>query len=495
MRCALLRMLWIALPGILTCSSDGRSERRPIMDRPNVILFFLDDSGYGDFGFNGNPVIETPAIDQLAREGTHFTQFYVSTAACSASRYALLTGRYPQRSGLGSWVIGPSASRHLHTKELTLAEGLKSAGYKTGIFGKWHLGNPNDKNAMSADALPLAHGFDVWLGTNVSHDYGNAKLLKSDPHGNDPIQGYAQIADNLPTDERVCASLTSRYTKAAVEFIRSHKDEPFFAYIAHNQPHLGLYADEAFLGKSRRGLLGDVMAEVDHSVASVLKTVKEQGIEKNTLIIFSSDNGPWLRYRNTEKHAKYGEARLHVGYAWPFRDGKGCASWEGGFRVPGIFHWPGVIEMNRSLEPASTLDVLPTLFAICGVRVPANQAIDGRDIRGLLSPKLGKKPEGAFRFVYSYSDNKAAAYRRGPWKIHVRLGSQLGNVYGFKAIVESPLLFNVEEDLHERINRAAEKPDLVQELLGELKAHNEALEVAGTFWDEGKKLPLRHKPD
>ncbi len=470
-------MVFLAI--FVACSLSAR----PVHEKPNVIVFFLDDSGYGDFSFNGNPVIETPAIDRLASEGTLFTQFYVSTAACSASRYALLTGRYPQRSGLGSWVIGPSAPRHIHGKELTLAEGLKSAGYRTGMFGKWHLGNPNEKNGMSADALPIAHGFDAWVGTNVSHDYGNAKLLKSDPEGSDPIKGYTQIANNLPSDEVASTSLTGHYTKAAVEFIRANKNEPFFAYIAHNQPHLGLYADEAFKGKSKRGLLGDVMAEVDHSVDSVLKALKEEGISKNTLIIFSSDNGPWLRFRNTANHAKYGEARTHVGYAWPFRDGKGCASWEGGFRVPGIFHWPGVIDAKRCLDPASTLDVLPTVFAICGVKIPEDGVVDGRDIRGLLSKELGKKPAGPFQFVYSYSDNKAAAYRKGPWKIHVRLGSQLGDAYGFKASMDTPLLFNVEEDLHERINRAAEKPELVAELLGELKAHNEALEKAGTYWD------------
>ena len=482
----LLSILSISSFSALSARPDGEGPARPAREKPNVIVFFLDDSGYGDFSFNGNPVIETPAIDRLAREGTHFTQFYVSTAACSASRYALLTGRYPQRSGLGSWVIGPSASRHIHAKELTLAEGLKSAGYKTGMFGKWHLGNPNEKNGMSKDALPLAHGFDVWVGTNVSHDYGNAKLLKSDPKGSDPIKGYAEIARDLPSDDEASTSLTGRYTKAAVEFIHKHKDEPFFAYIAHNQPHLGLYADDAFKGTSKRGLLGDVMAEVDYSVGSVLKALEEEGIEKNTLIIFSSDNGPWLRFRDTAEHARYGEARMHVGYAWPFRDGKGCASWEGGFRVPGIFHWPGMVEANRSLEPASTLDVLPTVFSICGVKTPDAHVVDGRNIGGLLSKQLGKAPEKPFRFVYSYSNNKAAAYRKGPWKIHVRLGSQLGKNYGFKASMESPLLFNVEEDLHERINRAAEKPELVQELLGELKAHNEALEKAGTYWDLGK---------
>ena len=462
------------------CSAYGD---RPALEKPNVIIFFLDDSGYGDFSFNGNPVIETPAIDKLTHNGALFTQFYVSTAACSASRYALLTGRYPQRSGLGSWVIGPSAARHIHAKEYTIAEGLKSVGYKTGMFGKWHLGNPNTKNNMSKDALPLAHGFDEWVGTNVSHDYGNAKLIKSDTNGKTPIDGYKEMAVNLPSDDKASTSLTGLYTDAAVKFIKENKSKPFFAYIAHNQPHLGLYAADKFKGKSKRGLLGDVMAEVDYSVEAVVKTLKEEGIDKNTLIIFSSDNGPWLLFRNTAKHGKYGEARMHVGYAWPFRDGKGCASWEGGFRVPGIFYWPGVIDAKRQLEPASTLDILPTIFKICGVKMPDDRKVDGRDIRSLLSTRLSSETTVPFKFVYSYSNNKSAAYRKGPWKIHVRLGSQLRTNYDFKASMESPLLFNVEEDIHERIDRAKEQSEIKDELLEELKKHNSAIEKDGTFWD------------
>ena len=367
---------------ILALSNSTFASRRPALEQPNVIIFFLDDSGYGDISHNGNPTIYTPNIDMLARQGVNFTQFYVSTAACSASRYALLTGRYPSRSGLGKWVLGPNETRYMNPREITIAEGLQGAGYTTGMFGKWHLGNPNENNGMSKDALPLAHGFDKWVGTNVSHDYKDAKLLKSDPGGTNPVEGYSEIANNLPSDRNASKSLTGRYTEAAVRFIKDNKDKPFFAYIAHNQPHLALFASDAFLGKSRRGMLGDVMAEVDDSVGQVIRTLQEEGIDKNTLIIFSSDNGPWLRWQNDN---------LHVGYAHPFRDGKGCASWEGGFRVPGIFYWPGIIEPGREQEPASTLDILPTLFEICGAEVPVDRSLDGRDIRPLLSNKLGRK--------------------------------------------------------------------------------------------------------
>ena len=433
-------------------------------DKPNVIIFFLDDSGYGDFSHNGNPVIETPNITKLATEGTSFTQFYVTSPACSASRYGLITSRYPGRSGFGRWVIGPTSKPHLRDEEITIAEGLKSNGYATGMFGKWHMGSPNKSNGMSPATLPLAHGFDTWIGTDVSHDYADAKLLQSDPTDAKPIPGYSQIAENLPTDIKTSTSLTGLYTNAAVEFIQTHQERPFFAYIAHNQPHLGLFASDEFRGTSRRGLLGDVMAEIDHSVGRVLDAIKQAGIEKNTIIVFTSDNGPWLRFRDTADHEKYGEARMHVGYAMPFRDGKG-SNWEGGHRVPGLFYWPDMIDAQRQLEPASTLDVLPTIFALTGTPLPDDHIIDGRDIRPLLSPKKfpGKLPE--FVFYYSHSDNNICGVRKGPWKILTSISSQTGDNYGFAPTREKPLLFNVEQDISERIDRAAEHPEVVSDLL------------------------------
>lgn len=442
--------------------------------RPNVVVIYLDDSGYGDYAHTGNPVIETPNISKLAAGGVIFTQFYTTSSACSASRYSLLTGRYPGHSGFGSWVINPDSKPHLRTAETTLAEGLKAKGYATGMFGKWHLGNPNAKNGMTPDALPLAHGFDTWTGTNVSHDYEDALLLKSDPAGREPVPGYSVLARNLPSDVAASTSLTNRYTEAAVDFIEANKKRPFFAYIAHNQPHLGLFASEAFRGKSRRGLLGDVMAEIDDSVGRIMKSLEENGVANNTLVIFSSDNGPWIRFENEVK-TKYGEARLHVGYAQPFRDGKG-SNWEGGHRVPGIFYWPGVIEPLRQLEPASTLDVVPTVLALCGAEVP--KGLDGRDIRPLLSPGRFKGAVMPFELAYSGAENRPNAFREGPWKLHVKLISQTGSNHGFAASREKPLLFNVEEDLGERIDRAAEQPETVARLLGKLDAVAAALNPA-----------------
>lgn len=233
----------LSLTAILfSCSvkQNAATIKRAPLDKPNVIIFYLDDSGYGDFSHNGNPTIATPTISKLANEGSNFSQFYTSSPACSASRYSLLTGRVPGRSGLDNWVIGPEHPKYLHPKEITIAEGLKQQGYRTAMFGKWHLGSPNKANGMSKDSLPLAHGFDYWLGTNVSHDYANAKLLESRTRGKQFIAGYREVASNLPSHIELSKTLTQRYTDKVVSFIEQNKADPFFAYIAFNQPHLGL---------------------------------------------------------------------------------------------------------------------------------------------------------------------------------------------------------------------------------------------------------------
>ena len=455
-----------------------------MLNRPNIVVFFLDDSGYGDYSHTGNPVISTPNISRLAYEGANFTQFYTSSPACSASRYSLLTGRVPGRSGLGNWVISPEHARYLHPKEITLAEGLKARGYKTAMFGKWHLGNPNINNGMAVDSLPLTHGFDSWVGTNVSHDYDVAKLLKSEPNGNEPVRGYTELAKNLPSDTQVSTSLTGLYTDAAIAFIQQNKTQPFLVYIAYNQPHLGLYVADEFKGRSRRGLLGDVMAELDSSVGRILETLERADIAKNTLIIFSSDNGPWIKFLNTESHPKYDEARMHVGYAWPFRDGKG-SNWEGGHRVPGIFYWPGVIKPNTTEQsPVSTMDILPTVFALAGSDIPQDRDIDGRDIRPYLSPE--KFPGEVEPFVFLYADkfNQPVAIRQDAWKMHTTLYSQTGNNYGFEASPEKPLLFQIEQDLSERIDRASEQPERVKDMQKQLDACRLQIEQEGSFWDE-----------
>jgi arylsulfatase A len=486
-------ILFLAMVACTVSLIPSIGHARDAGDRPNVVVFFLDDSGYGDYAHNGNPTIRTPNISKLVQDGMNFTQFYVTSPACSASRYSLLTGRYPGRSGLGSWVIGPNAQRHIHPKEITLAEGLKTRGYQTGIFGKWHLGTPNKRNQNSQDTLPLAHGFDEWLGTNVSHDYSNAMLLKSDASGTEPIKGYSVIARNLPSEPEICASLTQRSTEAALSFIQRNRAKPFFAYIPFNMPHLGIYASDAFLGKSRRGLLGDVMEEVDDSVGRIRQAIEAAGLAENTLIIFASDNGPWITFQDTATHKKYGEARLHVGYAQPFRDGKG-STWEGGHRVPGIFCWPGKIAPNSvEQSPVSTLDILPTVFALAGVDIPKDRSIDGRDVRPYLMPHAHQTNMPEFEFYYSWSDNKPSAVRVGPWKLHTRISSQTGNNYGFSASRNRPLLFQVEQDLGERIDRAGEQSNRIENMMGKLTTFESQLQKEGSFWTGASAPALKEE--
>jgi len=461
---------------LTACALTAQAVARPALEKPNVILFFVDDSGYGDYAHNGNPTISTPHISKLSQEGVNFTQFYVSTAACSASRFSLLTGRYPARSGLGSWVIGPHAPRYIHSKEITLAESFKSAGYATGMFGKWHLGTPNKNNNFTPDALPLAHGFDIWIGTNVSHDYSNAMLIKSNPNGTEPTKGYSIIAKDLPKDQKTSESLVGRYTKGAVDFIQQHKDGPFFLYIAHNQPHLSLFRSDKFKGVSRRGMLGDVMEEVDDSVGQVTAALEKAGLAQNTLIIYASDNGPWV------SHLKPKTQR--VGYAYPFRDGKG-STWDGGFRVPGIFYWPGTIKAHTVVQsPASTLDVYPTLMHLAGGNIPTDRSMDGRDITPyLMEGEKGKKSIKPFEFLYSYSNNMPSGLRIGPWKLMTRLGSQLGKNYGFETSVEKPLLFQIEEDLHESYDWAKERPNMVSQMRKVYQQKTAQLISEGNFWN------------
>jgi len=469
---------------LFSCTSDkdkGKLIRAPL-DKPNVIIFYLDDSGYGDYTHNGNPTIATPTISKLAYEGVNFSQFYTSSPACSASRYSLLTGRVPGRSGLGSWVIGPEHPKYLHPKELTIAEGLKQAGYRTAMFGKWHLGSPNNANGMATDSLPLAHGFEQWLGTNVSHDYANAKLLESSINEPQFVTGYRELASDLPSNIKVSNSLSQMYTEGVVNFINQNKANPFFAYVAFNQPHLGLHVAPEFKDKSRRGLLGDVMSEIDHSLDRVLTAIDQAGVKDNTLIIFSSDNGPWVKFKQ-KQHRSYGDVRLDVGYAMPFQDGKG-SNWEGGHRVPGIFYWPGVITAGRvEQSPVSTLDILPTLFSLTGTPQPKDRSIDGRDISNYLigANESTVKP---FEFVYSGRKNQATALRSGPWKLMTSTYSQLDDNYGFQASKQAPLLFQVEHDLSESINRAQEQQELTKQLSEKLAKYQQNVEGEASFWQE-----------
>lgn len=504
--------LWLSLFGCVSSENaiktpsktELQANTRDTKDQPNVIIFFLDDAGYGDFAHHGSPTISTPNITALAQGGVSFSQFYTSSPACSASRYSLLTGKVPGRSGFPKWVLGPESKHYLHPDELTLAEGFRAKGYKTGMFGKWHLGNPNAANNMANQSLPLSHGFSQWLGTNVSHDYPNAKLMQGSERAltasEDSLKdsstkpSYQVLATDLPFQPNMVASLTGRYTQAAIDFIDKNKSQPFFAYIAHNMPHLGLDASTRFKGRSKRGLLGDVMMEVDNSVAQVQAALKAAGIDKNTLIIFSSDNGPWLKFKQTKNHAMYGEARMHVGNAYPFRDGKG-STWEGGHRVPGIFYWPDTIKAGViNQEPVSTLDILPTLFSMINYTLPEDKLIDGRNILPYLttnsiSTEQNRQAKALpFTLVYSHDDNRISAIRQGPWKLHIRIDSQLSDNYGFSASRQQPLLFQVEHDVGERYDLADQYPERVKAMLSALDRYQSSIDGQGSYWLNTKKI-------
>jgi arylsulfatase A len=477
----MIRFLVTAFAFLCPMMAVGRSA----IEKPNIIVVLLDDAGYGDFSHTGNPSIRTPHLSRMVSEGLNFPQFYSGAPACSASRYSILTGRNPHRSGFGTWVLSPDARKHIHTKEVTLAEGLKNQGYATAIFGKWHLGTPNKANELSPDAFPLAHGFDRWIGTNVSNDYRtNAHLFLSNPNGNRPIPGYEITEEDVLKKVAVQESFTKGYTDAAIGFIEENKNKPFFIYLPHNMPHLPVYASKEFQGTSLRGGYGDCIEEIDANLGRLRAALEKAGIEKNTLVIFTSDNGPWNVYENTAKDDRYGEARLMIGSALPFRDGK-CSTWEGGQRVPGVFWWPGTIRPGTiAAAPASAMDILPTAFALAGEPLPTGRTLDGRDIRPYFNSDSFPGTVPGFTFAYSgFGNNSIGAFRKGPWKLHVRISSLTNNNYGFKASMEKPLLFNVEEDPSERIDRAAEQPEIVNELREMLKKYVADVQAEGRFWD------------
>ena len=376
---------------------------------PNVVLIFCDDLGYADVGPFGAPPaseggFDTPNLDRMAADGIRLTDFYVSTAVCSASRAALLTGCYNARVGMFG-AIGPSADFGLHPDEVTIADLCRSQGYATAAYGKWHLGD-------EAPVLPTANGFDEYFGLPYSNDmwplhpaqvsgqrpdwWPPLPLLKSNAEGDKTVVDAEVTAEDQKT-------LTKRYTQHAVDFIARKKDGPFFLYLAHSMPHVPLFVSEAFEDKTPRGLYGDVIAEVDWSVGQVRKALEDAGVADNTLVIFTSDNGPWLTYGD------------HAGSATPLREGKGTI-FEGGVREPFLAVFPGKIPAGESnSEPAMTIDVLPTVAALIGASLP-DRTIDGRDIWPLLTNHpQAKSPHEALFF---YWGKELQAVRMGDWKLH-----------------------------------------------------------------------------
>ncbi len=421
--------------------------------RPNIVVVFTDDQGYADVGVFGARGFKTPHLDRMAREGIRFTDFHVAQPVCSASRAALLTGCYPNRVGIHG-ALGPASPVGLHPNEVTLAELLKPLGYRTAMVGKWHLGRP-------ASLLPVRQGFDSYFGLPYSNDmwpfHPEAK-----PGAYPPlplIEGDQVFKDGLSSEDQ--NQLTTWYTERAVQFIEQNRERPFFLYVAQSLPHVPLHVSDRFRGKSRQGLYGDVIMEIDWSVGQILETLQRCGLDRNTLVIFTSDNGPWLSYGT------------HSGSARPLREGKGTC-WEGGTRVPFIARWPGVIPAGRVCkEMTMTIDLFPTIARLTGAPLPARK-IDGLDIWPLLSgdPKA-RNPHEAYFFYFE--NNQLQAVRSGRWKLllphaYRTLGGRPGGTNGIparysQAKLAAPELYDMSRDPEERRNRAAQEPEIVSHLL------------------------------
>lgn len=426
---------------------------------PNIVVIFTDDQGYADVGAFGATGFKTPNLDRLAKQGRKFTNFHVAQPVCSASRAALLTGCYPNRIGIHG-ALGPSARHGLHDDEVTLAELLKQKGYATGMAGKWHLGH-------HAQFLPLRHGFDEYFGLPYSNDmwpyHPEAKRGTYPPLP--LIEGDQTLdAEVTPADQ---AQLTTRYTERAVQFIERHKERPFFFYLAHSMPHVPLFVSDKFKGKSRQGLYGDVIMEIDWSVGEVMKALKRHKLEANTLLIFTSDNGPWLSYGN------------HAGSAGPLREGKGT-SWEGGTRVPCIMRWPGKIPAGTTSEAMlMTIDLLPTIAELTGANLPL-RPIDGRAVWPLITgAKDAKNPHEAYWFYYHVNQLQSVVSGDGRWKLvlphgYRTLAGRPGGTNGIpthyeQATIATPELYDLQSDLGETRNVAEAHPEIVQQLMAQVE--------------------------
>ncbi len=427
---------------------------------PNFVVIFCDDLGYGDLGSFGHPTIRTPHLDRMAEEGQKWTQFYSADPVCTPSRAGLLTGRYPVRNGMSSVarvVLFPNSSGGLPQEEITLAEMLKQKNYATAAVGKWHLGH-------LPQHLPLTQGFDSYYGIPYSNDMdkvpGSPGYRRNDPDFYPDTTNYnvPLLEDDReierPADQN---TITRRFTEKAVEFIQANRDRPFFLYLAHSMPHIPLFAEEKFRGKSIRGLYGDVIEEIDWSVGQVLDTLRELELDTGTVAVFSSDNGPWLAFKT------------HGGSAGPLRAGKGT-NFEGGQRVPTIFWGPGRIKPGTVSGMGSAIDLMSTFASLAKVEPPKDRKMDSFD----LSPVLlgtGKSPRTEF---FYWNRGVLHAVRSGPWKLHVQQREPIN--YGRVVYLEKPELYNVEKDIAEAYDVADTHPEIVARLLEKLGKHEQDAE-------------------
>ncbi|AWW32685.1 arylsulfatase [Echinicola strongylocentroti] len=447
----------LLMPVLLLVHYPAKSQETN--DQPNVIVIFIDDEGYGDVGSYGATGFETPNIDKMASDGMRFTNFYAAQPVCSASRAGLMTGCYPNRIGVAK-ALFPRDEVGLNTKEYTMAEMFKDQGYATACFGKWHLG-------WQKEFLPLQHGFDEFVGLPYSNDmwpYSNVNGEKSPKgtwKGNFPelplIEGNEQIATISSLEDQ--DMLTTLYTEKAVDFIDRNAGAPFFLYVPHTMAHIPLGVSDKFRGKSEQGLYGDVMMEVDWSVGQIIKAVDRNRLTENTIIVFTTDNGPWLNYGN------------HAGSAGGLREGK-TTSWEGGQRVPFIVKWPEKVpEGTICSQLACAIDLLPTFASISGGQLSENK-IDGVDISPLLKGDFSASPRETI--LYYFGTNNLNAVRKGNWKLvlphtYSSYDAEPGNDGNggkrVERVIGNPALYNMMRDPGEQYNVIQYHPEKVKELM------------------------------
>jgi arylsulfatase A len=440
----------VPLLGWLVLLSAAPASAEP---PPNFVVIFADDLGYGDLSCYGHPTIATANLDRMAAEGQRWTDFYVAASVCTPSRAALMTGRLPIRNGMcddSRRVLFPDSAGGLPPKEITMAEVLKGLGYATACIGKWHLGH-------LPQYLPTSQGFDSYFGIPYSNDMdrvasspsGRAAFLHPRPeYWNVPLMRNQTIVER-PADQH---TITRRYTDEAIRFITAHRSEPFYCYLAHNLPHVPLFASREFQNRSLRGLFGDVVEEIDSGVGRILQTLRELKIEQRTLVVFTSDNGPWLVFNQ------------QGGSAGLLRGGKG-STWEGGMREPAIFWWPGKIRPSVVHDLGSTMDVFTTCVTLAGGKVPSDRVIDGMDLSAVL---LGRGPSPR-KTMFFYRGTKLYAVRHGQFKAHFVTRSGYG---GDKPQMhDPPLLFHLGHDPGEKFNVAADHPEVIAEIRKIAEAH------------------------
>ncbi|MBN2313287.1 MAG: sulfatase-like hydrolase/transferase [Sedimentisphaerales bacterium] len=439
----------IALPGCVSSNQSSTSEVS--VKKPNFVIIFADDLGYGDLGCFGHPTIRTPNLDRMAAEGQKWTNFYVGASVCTPSRAALLTGRLPIRSGMCSdkrRVLFPDSASGLPAREVTLAEGLKTVGYTTGCIGKWHLGH-------LPSYLPTHNGFDSYFGIPYSNDMdkvgGQGRKAFSEQkieYWNVPLMRDEEIIER-PADQN---TITKRYTEEAVKFIQKNKSEPFFLYLAHNLPHVPLFVSKNFKDKSLRGLYGDVVEEIDWGVGQIFDTLRREGLAENTFVVFTSDNGPWLTFNELG------------GSAGLLREGKGC-TFEGGMREPCIMWWPGKIQPGVVNDMGATMDVYTTILTLAGAEVPSDRVVDGLDI----SPALFGTGPSPRQVVYYYRGAKLYAIRKGPYKAHFFTRSAYGRDEEVRH--NPPLLYHLGRDPSEKYDISKDHPEVLADIQKEVALH------------------------